>query len=349
MSTTFRAVQWNRHKFVYDGVLAAGIVMFLAVFFVLGAKPVPNDTSPPILLMRALGALGLTLLHIILAIGPLARLHAGFAPLLYNRRHLGVAFFGVVLAHAVLATLFYGGFGVVPAPVAVLDYPVSFRSLSDWPFEWFGATALVVFFLMASTSHDFWLAVLSPRWWKRLHMLVYVAYGLVVVHVATGAMQANSHWLLPMLVGLGLAMLTALHVAAGLVQQRRDRRAQRETIEGWVDAGPIDEIPDQRAVVVCAPGGPTIAVFRDGASVCAVANRCAHQGGPLGEGQIINGCITCPWHGYQFEPQTGASPPPYRDAVPVYAVRVVDGRVQVRSEEGPSVQDAQTPSQERSP
>jgi nitrite reductase/ring-hydroxylating ferredoxin subunit len=29
------------------------------------------------------------------------------------------------------------------------------------------------------------------------------------------------------------------------------------------------------------------------------------QNGPLGEGRIVDGCITCPWHGYQYRPDTG--------------------------------------------
>ena len=45
---------------------------------------------------------------------------------------------------------------------------------------------------MAATSHDYWLAFLSPRVWKALHMALYVAYGLVVMHVALGAMQDDT-------------------------------------------------------------------------------------------------------------------------------------------------------------
>ena len=42
---------------------------------------------------------------------------------------------------------------------------------------------------MAATSHDFWLLMLTPRSWKALHMAVYVAYALVVMHVALGYLQ----------------------------------------------------------------------------------------------------------------------------------------------------------------
>lgn len=52
----------------------------------------------------------------------------------------------------------------------------------------------------------------------------------------------------------------------------------------------------------------------------AISNRCPHQGGPLGEGQIENGYVVCPWHGYEYDPHTGYPPLGFSDAVPAYAV-----------------------------
>ena len=48
---------------------------------------------------------------------------------------------------------------------------------------------LVILFVMAATSHDFWLANLTAPVWKALHMLVYVAYALLVGHVALGSLR----------------------------------------------------------------------------------------------------------------------------------------------------------------
>ena len=44
-----------------------------------------------------------------------------------------------------------------------------------FPFKTIGIAALLVLFLMAATSHDFWLAFLRPPVWKALHMLLYAA------------------------------------------------------------------------------------------------------------------------------------------------------------------------------
>src|SRR5262249_5114227 len=74
-------------------------------------------------------------------------------------------------------------------------------------------------------------------------------------------------------------------------------------------------------------GSERVAVFRHGDVLSAVSNVCRHQNGPLGEGRIIDGCITCPWHGYQYRPDTGISPPPFDDRIPTYDLAVVEGHV----------------------
>jgi nitrite reductase/ring-hydroxylating ferredoxin subunit len=42
----------------------------------------------------------------------------------------------------------------------------------------------------------------------------------------------------------------------------------------------------------------------------------------LGEGKIVDGCITCPWHGYQYLPGNGQSPPPFKEKVSTYDLRI---------------------------
>ena len=64
----------------------------------------------------------------------------------------------------------------------------------------------------------------------------------------------------------------------------------------------------------------------------ALSNICRHQGGPVGEGRILDGCITCPWHGWQYKPESGVSPPPFHEVIETYPVRVVDGVVYVNPE-----------------
>ncbi len=332
MSNAYRVVQWNRHKRVYDLVVVGSIGLFIAVYVGVSAALHSGEEalSGPIVLMRALATCAIVLLHVVLCIGPMARLSPRFAPLLYNRRHLGVSMFLVALAHAALAVLFYGAFGggnpVVHTVAGYWSWTVS-----GFAFETLGFGALVILFVMAATSHDFWLANLTPRVWKGLHMAVYGAYVLVVLHVALGAMQSERSLVYPVLMGLGMLLVGMLHIVAGRREVVKDRRGLEADAE-WVDVGGVDEIADARAKVVCLKGRERVAVFRDGDRVSAVSNVCAHQGGPLGEGKIVGGCITCPWHGYQYLAHNGQSPPPYSEKIPTYRVRVEGRRILLHPE-----------------
>jgi len=130
-----------------------------------------------------LGACAFFMLHVILAIGPLARLSPAFLPLLYNRRHLGVSFFLVALAHASYATIWYHAYGVLNPLVSLFVSNPRYDAIGAFPFEALGAFALLIFFVMAATSHDFWLNNLSAVVWKSIHMLIYPAYALVVLAI----------------------------------------------------------------------------------------------------------------------------------------------------------------------
>ena len=70
-----------------------------------------------------------------------------------------------------------------------------------------------------------------------------------------------------------------------------------------------------------------MAIFRYDGKISAISNVCQHQNGPLGEGRIIDGCVTCPWHGYQYQPDSGAAPAPFTEKIPTFRVRVVNGTV----------------------
>jgi methionine sulfoxide reductase heme-binding subunit len=333
VSVKYAAVKWNRNKRVYDSVLVAGIVLYLGLFFLVGklAWSGSSGISDEILLIRALGTCAFLLLHVVLCIGPLARFDRRFLPLLYNRRHLGVATFLVGLCHGLLATGYYHAFGRLNPLVSLLSTNTHYDSLAAFPFEILGVLALLILFLMAATSHDFWLKNLSPGVWKALHMLVYAAYGLLVLHVTLGVLQSEDNAMYVLLVGAGLLAIIGLHLVAGWRERLRDRQKSgpEKKVDGehWIDIGSVDEIPENRAKVVCLDSCERVAVFRYGDHVSAVTNICAHQRGPLGEGKIIDGCISCPWHGWEYRPENGQSPPPFQERIATFRVRVKDRRI----------------------
>ena len=85
----------------------------------------------------------------------------------------------------------------------------------------------------------------------------------------------------------------------------------------------------RRRVRFSVQTGERIAVFRDGAQIGALNNLCAHQNGPLGESRIIDGCVTCPWHGYQHRLADGCAPPPFTERLVTYRVRINRGMIEV--------------------
>lgn len=334
MAHGYKIVQWTPFKTRYDLVLVLGVLAFVGAYIGAALLPAhPGGTVLPIqLVLRALGACAFALLTLILMIGPLARLSPRFLPILYNRRHLGVTCFVLALLHAALVVLWYHGFSHLNPFVSLLASNPRYDSLRGFPFESLGVAALLILFVMAATSHDFWNAVLGPRMWKALHMLVYWAYALIVAHVMLGAVQAEQASLYAIAVGVGASLVAVLHVFAGLREARIEARMTSAVADGWLLAGSPQEIPDGRARIVTPPLGERIAVFRDGNRIYAISNVCRHQGGPLGEGRIIDGCVTCPWHGFQYRPQDGRAPAPFTERIAIYRTRIEGGLVFVHPE-----------------
>ena len=331
MSHHYQAVNWNRQKRVYDGVLGLGVIGSVVLFGAVTLLAHPSATAESILI-RGFGLTGLLLLHFILVIGPAARLDRRFLPLLYNRRHLGVTLGLLALAHAVLVLIQYHGFGNADPFVSLLTANPDWNSLANFPFEPFGIVALVVLVLMAVTSHDYWLSVLTPPVWKRLHMLVYLAYVSLILHVGLGFLQDERSPLYVAVVAAGVVLVGGLHIAAAI----RERAADQETSAAeWVPVCRPEAIVEGRARIAMV-GGERVAVFKHRGLLSAVTNVCKHQGGPLGEGRIVDGCITCPWHGYQFRPTDGQSPPPFQDRIATYNLRVANGHVLVHRTPNPA-------------
>ncbi len=334
MSHAYRAVGWNRQKRVYDLLLVGGVVAYLTVFAVANLVLRPEVTAET-LLIRGFGTCAVLLLHVVLSIGPLCRLDPRFLPLLYNRRHLGVTMFLAALAHAAISIVQFHTLGDLNPLVSVLVSNGRYESLAWFPFQPLGLAALVILFLMAATSHDFWLANLTAPAWKALHMSVYAAYGLVVLHVALGVLQAERSPVLATLVALGFIWVVGLHVAAGRRERLLDTEPRRTADEdGFVPVCMVERIPENRARVVTV-SGERVAVFRHAGGISALSNVCQHQNGPLGEGRIIDGCVTCPWHGFQYSPDAGASPPPFTEKVPTFRVRVEGDQVFVHPTPNP--------------
>ena len=325
MSIGYSAIDWNRQKKKYDWLIFGFCVLYLSTYIVLTAIFNPNYTFETVII-RSTSTLAFLLLHVILSIGPLSRINKEFLPLLYNRRHLGVTMFCIALIHGIYSIMQFHTLGNVNPLVSLFTSNTNFSSLSGFPFQVLGFFALIIFFLMAITSHDFWLHNLSPRIWKTLHMFVYLAYLLIVMHVMLGVIQYETHPVFVILISLGAIWLITLHLISGSREIKKDNIAYKLIQDGFHFISNADVFEESRAKIFCIDK-ERIAVYKHENKLYAIHNVCKHQGGPLGEGKIIDGCITCPWHGYQYLPRNGKSPPPFNEKVNTYDVKVMEGKV----------------------
>jgi nitrite reductase (NADH) small subunit len=89
---------------------------------------------------------------------------------------------------------------------------------------------------------------------------------------------------------------------------------------------PVDDIPNGERKIVKV-GNITIGVFHHEGQWYAIRNSCLHRGGPVATGELANGTITCPWHGYEYNITTGELLADPSARLPMYPVAVQKGEV----------------------
>ena len=108
-----------------------------------------------------------------------------------------------------------------------------------------------------------------------------------------------------------------------LIGTHVNRHAWRGAGTKWValDLGDLPDIPEGGPTKAKA-GLNTLILVRSGETIRALHETCAHAGGPLAEGTLVDGCIQCPWHGSRFRLENGhvARGPAMYDQ-PAYEVR----------------------------
>ena len=96
---------------------------------------------------------------------------------------------------------------------------------------------------------------------------------------------------------------------------------------GAIAVAAMDELkPNQMKLLHI--GNRRIVLARTEERYVAFDDRCTHRGGSLADGAMICGTVQCPWHGSQFDVQTGGvKAGPAKDGIGTYAVETTNGRV----------------------
>jgi nitrite reductase/ring-hydroxylating ferredoxin subunit/uncharacterized membrane protein len=117
-----------------------------------------------------------------------------------------------------------------------------------------------------------------------------------------------------------------------LIGTNVNRHAWRGAGAKWIslDLGDLTDIPEGGPTKAKA-GINTLILVRTGETILALHEQCAHAGGPLSQGTLVDGCIQCPWHGSRFRLADGhvARGPAMYDQ-PAYEVRKTDTGWEVR-------------------
>ena len=113
----------------------------------------------------------------------------------------------------------------------------------------------------------------------------------------------------------------------------------------WHDVGRFSDL-ERDGYLIARVGGREIGVLATSVGLRAIRNRCPHHGGPLCRGTVSERIVgepgryrltgrpmlRCPWHGWEFDIESGKCLDDDALRVAVYPVRIEDGRVLVRAE-----------------
>jgi nitrite reductase/ring-hydroxylating ferredoxin subunit/uncharacterized membrane protein len=98
---------------------------------------------------------------------------------------------------------------------------------------------------------------------------------------------------------------------------------------GWQHLMLASGLPEGKPVRQLLGEVPVVAV-RAGGTVHVLADRCSHMSGPLSDGELADGCLTCPWHGSVFRIADGSvARGPATAPQPAFETREVGGAIQV--------------------
>ena len=97
----------------------------------------------------------------------------------------------------------------------------------------------------------------------------------------------------------------------------------------WLDAAALEDVPEGGILALTIKGEPLL-LSRNGETVTCFQNACAHLNLPLDEGDIENGILTCPHHGFQYSLNSGECLTAPEVQLQPHAVRVLKNRIEVR-------------------
>jgi nitrite reductase/ring-hydroxylating ferredoxin subunit len=167
--------------------------------------------------------------------------------------------------------------------------------------------------LVHATVNSLTLGAYTLSWWERRRGHWFRGVGWSVLGATT---MGVGGW-------LGGHMSYALGVGI-------DTTAFQHTVDEWTVTADASEVRVGELTGGDANGVPVVLTRLADGSVVALADRCTHRGAPLHEGELVDGCIVCPWHQSEFDLDGAVLRGPATRPQLVYDTSEQDGQVLVR-------------------
>ncbi|MEK6974109.1 MAG: Rieske 2Fe-2S domain-containing protein [Nanoarchaeota archaeon] len=172
--------------------------------------------------------------------------------------------------------------------------------------------------------------------WKQLHVLVYIAYFSLILHVYYSDILKG---LLLNFVFYGVVFFVILSHIAGWMKKliednkinNKIKNINKTIMEGndtYIGVAYKEDIQEGAGKKVYVKNKP-IALFNHKGNFIAMSDICVHQKGPLHKGKIIYDSVECPWHHWQYSVKDGKAPSGFKDCVPYYKTKIKDNIVYV--------------------
>jgi nitrite reductase/ring-hydroxylating ferredoxin subunit/uncharacterized membrane protein len=111
-----------------------------------------------------------------------------------------------------------------------------------------------------------------------------------------------------------------------------DRNITEKSLTKWTDTGVHESDLIAGQLERLEVKGRAVMLLKEGPYIHAASPVCPHLSGPLEKGELNGTCVTCPWHGSEFDLTNGkAIHGPATTPLPIFETQVVDGMIQVRS------------------
>jgi len=176
--------------------------------------------------------------------------------------------------------------------------------------------------------------------WKQLHVLIWVIYISLVLHVLLGALTAAALFL-KVVFYASVALVLGSHAAGWISKIIEDKKIyskirsiNKEIIinnKKYIGMAKINDFKENKGKKFYINKKP-VAVFKNEGKFIAVSNVCCHQKGPIHKGKVEYGTVECPWHYWAYNLKDGKFMGKENYCLPVYETKVKDNILFVSKE-----------------